>query len=397
MLVLIVQELGKAIVLPTINIADAQASLRHYSFYQFLAATTGGQFTTPTLLSIGLAPYMTGMILLQAVRLLDIDAINNMPKRVESTVQRLAMLVIGFLQALQLVYFIRKEILPGKMIAGMSVNFIVSVLLLVAGTMFVCWLADMNSEYGAGGLGFMLMPSLISATPRILMQGQGLGTPGMIFTPKLIAIIAVVCIIFVFTTVWINKAERRLVIKRPMISSDFESSNLPIRVLAAGSMPLMFSTSVFIIPRYLVAYGAKGSTIEFVEKYFSLDNIYGVTGYCLIVLLLGSAFAFMNVQPEQIAKSLKKSGDYIAGFIPGDVTRKYISHEVITVSFIGNVYLTVSCGLPLILGLYFDNVSNLSFLFSNVIIMVTILDNVVDQFRAMYSSQHYDLLHPTKR
>lgn len=396
-LIIIVQELGKRINLPTINPEMAQASLRHYSFFRFLASTTGGQFNVPALFSIGLGPYMTGMILLQAVRLLDIDAVNNMSKRTESTVQRITMLVIGILQSLQMVYLIKSDLLSSTKLFGISFSFVASVILLTGGTMFVSWLADMNSQYGAGGIGFLIIPGLISATPRLLTQGQGLGTAPTYLTPRLISIFIVVSLIFVFITVWIDKAERRIQVKRPMIDNEFDASNLPIRVLAAGSMPLMFSTSVFIIPRYLIAYGANGTVIKFVEKYFSLDNLWGVSIYCLIILLLGTAFAFMNVQPEQVAKSLKKNGDYLDNITPGDATSRYLSSKVLRVSQIGNVFMTISCGLPLVLGLYFDNISNLSFLFANLIILITIFDNVFDQFRAMYSNQHYDLLRPTRR
>lgn len=390
--IVIVFELGKHIILPMLDVQSARRVLKGYTFLQVFAATTGGQASTPTLFSVGLAPYMTGMILLQALKMLDFNFLKNMTPYQEGFLQRFVMLALATIQAIQLAFLLKSEFRRGPIVFGIDINILGAVIVLVAGAMWISWLADVNSEHGVGGLGILIIPSLISSTPQLLGQGEGLGTMPLILTKVTTAILIVVVLILIFLTVWINKAEERIPVKRPMVQNDYEESYLPIRVLTAGAMPLMFSTSVFMIPRYITAYGVNNHAIQFVNDYLSFDNWVGVLIYTIIVLGLSYAFGYMNFQPEELAKSLKKSGDYLENVVPGEETQKFLSRKMILVSTTGNLYLTFVCAAPLVVGLFVDGISNLSFVFSNLFILVTIMDNVFDQANALRYRDDYDLL-----
>ncbi|MCZ3394510.1 SecY family transport protein, partial [Enterococcus faecium] len=91
---------------------------------------------------------------------------------------------------------------------------------------------------------------MIDSIPRVLLYGQGLGSGAVFFTPKLWLVLIISVAVVVIFTIFINKAELRIPLQRPFVQNDFSESYLPIRVLVAGSMPFMFTTTVFMIPSY---------------------------------------------------------------------------------------------------------------------------------------------------
>ena len=112
MMILFVYALGQQIMLPGFDITLARKIMSHNSLLQMFGLTTGGQMNLPTLLSLGLGPYMTAMIVWQAIQSLDIRAINNMSVRQSGVLQRFVTLVLATLQGIVMVYYLQDAIKP---------------------------------------------------------------------------------------------------------------------------------------------------------------------------------------------------------------------------------------------------------------------------------------------
>lgn len=392
-LILFVMELGRQITLPELNQKAIESTLSTNSFLVALSTATGGQVNRLTLFSIGLGPYMTGMILFQALQMLDVEALKSLSQRQIGLVQRYIALFIAFIQSAQMVYLTRNSILKSSdSILGVNVNLIYVFLVLVTGAMIVSWLSDTIVDRGLGGSGILIFPGLINSLPRLLMRGQGMGSSNFELTAFNIVVLVISLVVVILASIFMNRAELRLPLQRPMIEGTFSESYLPIRVLTAGSMPFMFTTSVFMIPSYMASFGLNESVTQFINNYFAFDNPIGIVIYLGIIFLLSFAFAYMNFRPEDTVKTIKEGGDYFFGKAPGDETYRYVVHHMLLLSTISGIFFVIIIGLPLVIGLYVDGITNLAFVFSNVLILLTVMDNLSEQIRVMYLRTQYDLL-----
>ena len=388
-----IMELGREIALPGLDKEAVAATLRSTYFLQALSMATGGQVNQLTLFSVGLGPYMTGMILFQAIQMLDIGSLKNLSSRQIGFVQRFIALIIAIIQSIQMTILIKSHILKsGATFLGMNTNIIMLFMSLLTGAMIVSWLSDMTVVKGMGGSGILIFPGLVNSIPRLLGRGQGMGSGTFEFTATNLLIFAMALIVVTLLAIYMNRAELRLPLQRPMIDSDFSESYLPMRVLTSGSMPFMFATSVFMIPSYMLSFGVSGSTAHFIQKYFVFDNWVGIGIYCGVVFFLTYAFSFMNIQPEDRAKSLKESGDYFLGITPGDETYHFLEAHMLRLSTVAGIFFVIIIGVPLILGMYFEGIGNFAFVFSNVIILMSVMETLTDQVQVMYLRTRYNLL-----
>lgn len=391
---IILMELGRQIAIPGLNTDLSRKAMNGSALMRNISMLTGGQYKFPSLFSIGLGPYMTGMILFQAVQLINTSLIEKISEQKKGYIQRWITLLIAILQTIQFIFVIHDKItLTGFKVLGFDFNLIVSFVVLVAGAMMVAWMADMTTQYGVGGAGVIIMPGIITSMPMMVMRGPGLGTYQVkSFSTNLWIALGISVLVVFIATVFFNKAELRIPLQRPNIQNDFSQSYLPIRFLTSGTMPFMFTTTVFMIPSYIASFSPGSGFSEFTQSYINFNNPIGVAVYCGIVVFLSYAFSFMNLQTERQAENLKKSGDYIFGITPGRDTQKYLNYHVIRLSTAANGYFLTVIATPLIIGLYVPGVTNFTFAYSSILILVTIMDTTLDQLKTMYLRTQYDLL-----
>lgn len=199
---------------------------------------------------------------------------------------------------------------------------------------------------------------------------------------------------FIVIMTIINEAELRIPVERPMLENDLAKSYLPIRLLVAGSMPFMFSSSLFTLPTYFINQ-TLGATSDFqrgIIKWFSYNTPQSIFSYAMVMVFLGYAFGYMNMQPSKIAKSLKESGDYIIDQIPGEMTNRFLLRHFSLMSIWGNFILVVIAVVPLIIGLKYPPIANYSVMLGQVFILVTIMDTVSSQMRALWYKNRYQVI-----
>lgn len=387
-------ELGRQITIPALDSELSRKALNASPLLKNVTMLTGGQFRFPSLFSIGLGPYMTSMILFQAIQLINFDAMGKISEQKRGYIQRWITLGIAILQTLQYIFVVHKQIsLSGIKILGIDFNVVVSFVTLVAGAMLVAWMSDMTTKFGVGGVGVLIMPGIIINLPMMVFRGPGLGThPIKSFSPNLWVALIVSALIVFIATIFFNKAELRIPLQRPNVQNDFSESYLPIRFLTSGSMPFMFTTTVFMIPNYIANFSPNSAFSKFAKEYINFDNSIGIIIYCGVVVFLSYAFSFMNLQTERQAENLKKSGDYIFGVTPGKDTQRYLNKHVIRLSTAANGYFLMVVATPLIIGLYVPGVTNFTFAYASILILVTIMDTTLDQLKTMYLRTQYDLL-----
>ncbi|MBF0015058.1 accessory Sec system protein translocase subunit SecY2 [Enterococcus casseliflavus] len=385
---LFIVEIGKHIQVPFFiseKIPEESTSL----ILKFLATSTGGNFTVPTLFSLGMGPYMTALIIWTTISMIDTESIGNLSTKRIGYIQRSLTLLFAILQSCALVLKFRSSMIDQKAIGGSIVLlFLGAVLLLTAGGLFVAWLADINIDKGIGGQSLFIVPGLLMNIPAMLISGQ---TESVHLRQNFLIGLVMVTLVFIYLTLFLYNAEYRINIERTGIDSRFNNSYIPIRLLPAGAMPFMFAVTVFSMPQLLLLNEKWGDTgfSNFITTYFSFNNVRGVFTYGLILYVLGYGFSFINVRPYDIAKNLKETGDYILNVAPGKQTERYILKRLSTVALLGNSYLVIVSMIPLLIGLQNQIISNLAFYFGSIFMLIIILETITNEIRFLFSRHTY--------
>ncbi|MHC5268406.1 accessory Sec system protein translocase subunit SecY2 [Enterococcus sp. LJL98] len=389
-LFLFLLQIGKHIYVPGFfineNMLQDQSTLA-----RLLSSATGGQYGAPTLFSLGMSPYMTGLIIWSTITMIDIDAINNLSIKQRSFYQKLLTLIFTVLQAIGLVFRFKANISFEHLERFSQVQIMaLAVLIVTAGGMVLTWLADMNCEKGVGAQSVFIIPSLIANLPAMLVSGQSKEIP---FNGWTIGFIVGITLLFVVLTLYLYKAEYRLPIERTGIDSQFNQSYIPIRLLTAGAMPYMFATTIFSLPQLLLLNQSLSNTplSWFLTTFFSFNTVQGILTYGLIIFILAIGFSFVNIRPHDIAKNMKYSGDYILGVVPGDKTEKYVRDKLLLIASTGNLYLVVVSVIPLFVGLHVPFVSNLALFFGSTFMLIIILDNLYQELEFLYFNHLYSI------
>lgn len=394
-LILAVFVTGQTIPLPNLDVSTAQDAISHVTFLRLFANVTGSDFSNQTLFSVGMGPFMSAMIIWQAVQAVGDEAISHLSPHQISLGKYGITLVLAIAQSFQVVYLVRGSLdtfyFPGTQI---NIVFISTIIILVAGAMFVAWLANLNAAIGIGSSVALIIPGIVRGIPGNLINGFGdtEDVPLKITATTLTAAI-IIGAIFLVLSVITNAAELRLPIERPMLDQEHSDSYLPIKVLTSAGMPFMFSSSLFMLPRYFVnqTVGPTTPLQHAIVTWFSYRTPQGILVYALVLILLNYAFGYINLQPSRQAKTLRESDDYLIGVPAGDATEAVIMHHFNLLTFISNfLILLVGVG-PLIVGLWYPAAVNYSLYLGSVLILAGMVGGVADQIKGLINKNRYQI------
>lgn len=388
-MLLVVFQIGRHIDLPMFLSQEAKLDSAN-SVLKFLSTATGGNFSTITLFSLGMGPYMTALIIWTTISMIDEERVNNFSMKQIGYIQRGLTLIFTVIQSIALVLRFKTSIVTVAFFTSETTALLAGVLLLTTGGMFISWLADINIVKGIGGQSLFILPGLMANIPSMLISGQ---SGPISFTNQFIIILILITLLFIYLTMYLYHSEYRIVIERTGIDTISKHSYIPIRLLPAGAMPFMFAVTVFSMPQLLLLNEKWNDTwfSNFITTYFSFNSIQGIIMYGVVLYLLGWGFSFINIRPNDIAKNLKESGDYILNVPPGDQTERYIREKLTRISFVGNAYLVFISLIPMFIGLRSPFISNLAFYFGSLFMLIIILDTLVQEIRFVYSKKEYRL------
>ncbi|KRN27689.1 preprotein translocase subunit SecY [Lactobacillus selangorensis] len=381
LIVLLVMQLGQQIPIPMLGRTLTLNLLNSNPIVQVFTVATGAQYTKPTLFSIGMGPYMVTMILGSAVQALGVGKKWSM--RFRSYVQRTFTVIVATAQAYEMLLYLTsatKKTLPVSV-------WVSSIIVLVAGAMYVTWLADFNNVHGIGGLGIMIVPGILSGVIRMFSSTNGFTMNWQFYT-----LMAVITFVFTKVTVFLNRAELRIPIQQVLVDNDFADSYLPIKVLPGGAMPLMFSMFVFLLPETILGRSTNPTIQHLISTWFTYNTPQGIGVYCLVVIALNYLFSYLSLMPHNMAEDLQKSGNYIFGVLPGAQKEKFLSNRMDGMIFVSSLYAIFISATPLVIGLWFQPATIFSFYFTNVFMLIFVLDTVIIQFKAELKSSHYKLV-----
>lgn len=408
--VLVICRLGAHIPSPGIN-GDAlaeyfrQAQNTLLGLYDLFA---GGGLSNATILALGIMPYISASIIIQLLGTV-FPYIQKMQKEGEEGRKKInqwtryGTVGISFFQAAGVATWLASlETQVGgnvlSVVPDESIGFyVLTVSTLVAGTVFLMWLGEQITDKGIGnGISLIITINIIAAFPSAVLQEYSLMEAGS-GNNLIIQLVLIGILLFIIAGIaFVSQGTRKIpvqyakrVIGRKVYSG--QATYLPMKVNAAGVMPIIFAQSLMFIPSTIATF-MPGSVSDFVVAHFSIDSVL----YNLVFFVMVVAFTYFYTaivfNPVEVADNIKKQGGYIPGIRPGKKTSEFIDNILTRVTLPSAVFL----GFIAIIPFFVKNGSLASYGYASffggtsLIIIVQVALDTLQQIESHLVMRHYD-------
>ncbi len=228
---------------------------------------------------------------------------------------------------------------------------------LTGGTLFLMWMGEQITARGVGnGTSLIIFAGIVARLPAGIWRGLTLAQTGQI-SPLVLVGVAVLAAGVVFAIVFVERAQRRLLIQYPkrqvgnrMYGGD--SSFLPLKVNTAGVIPPIFASSLLLLPTTVMGFLANAHLPPWLGW---LPSAVGqlqhgqplfIVFYAALIIFFSFFYTSIQFNPEETAENLRKHGGFIPGVRPGKNTANYIDHVLTRLTVLGAAYITAVCIMP---------------------------------------------------
>jgi preprotein translocase subunit SecY len=266
---------------------------------------------------------------------------------------------------------------------------------LTGGTIFLMWLGEQITARGIGnGISLIIMAGIVAELPSAIAGMLELGRQGALSTPLILIVVAMAVVVIAFI-VFMERAQRRLLIqypKRQVGNRMFEgqSSHLPLKLNTSGVIPPIFASSLLLLPTTIAQFNAGQGPDWFVTITTQLGHGRPLFLILYIALIVFFAFFYTAIvfNPTETADNLKKHGGFIPGIRPGERTAEYIDYVLSRITVIGAAYLAVVCLIPELLISY----AAVPFYFggTSLLIVVSVTMDTVAQIQGYLLAHQYE-------
>ena len=286
----------------------------------------------------------------------------------------------------------------GSVVADPGLFFRIStVITLTGGTMFLMWLGEQITQRGIGnGTSLIIMSGIVAQLPSAIASTLELGRQGALSTGLILVVIVMAVAVITFI-VFMERAQRRLLIqypKRQVGNRMFEgqSSHLPLKLNTSGVIPPIFASSLLLLPTTLASFtAAQGQATGWLTT-ITTQLSHGRPLFLVLYVALIVFFAFFYTaiifNPTETADNLKKHGGFIPGIRPGERTAEYIDYVLSRITVIGAAYLAIVCLFPEMLISY----AAVPFYFggTSLLIVVSVTMDTVAQVQGYLLAHQYE-------
>ena len=358
---LIIYRLGCWLPLPGITSSWYSNEQQADTFLGLLSAITGGALANGAFLAIGLSPYINASIIVQLLtiaipKLEEWSKQGDDGRRKLAVVTRVMTLILAVAQAAGIVVSTARNSGIATEIFRVALPlWLVSIfvaVMLIGGSMFTMWLGERITDYGIGnGISLLIFVGILSTAGQSILAT-------IIAIPsrdtaiwELIGFLALVIVIFGFI-VFIDAAERRVPItyaKQIKGRKQYggQSTNIPIKINAAGVLPIIFATAIITFPQLIASIVAPNSAFYgwWMTWLGSGTPIYFVlTG--LLIRFFSYFYAQIQFNPEDVARNIQQYGGFIPGIRPGKPTSEYLARISKRLTLFGAIFLAIIAIVP---------------------------------------------------
>lgn len=404
LLLLIVFRLGAFIPVPNVDATALQQT--DNSFIGLLNVFGGGALANFSLFAMGIMPYITASIIVQLLQMDVVPKFTEWAKQGDVGRRKLAQftryftIILAFIQAIAMSFGFNR-MYDGTLIKAEGVStYVVIAIVLTAGTAFLLWLGEQITAKGVGnGISIIIFAGIVAGIPNAVNQlyatqiqdaGDALFIKLLVVFLLLLAILAVIVGI-----IYVQEALRKIPIQyakrvtgRGQTAAG-QQTHLPLKLNAAGVIPVIFAAAFFMTPQSLAAFFDTNKVTTAIQNIFDYTQPLGMVLYIALIIAFTYFYAFIQVNPENMAENLKKQGAYIPGIRPGKNTQDYLTSTLYRLTFVGSLFLAVVAIMPVFFISFAKLPSSLQIGGTSLIIVVGVALETMKQLESQLVKRHY--------
>lgn len=361
---------------------------------------TGGALSHFSVFSLGIMPYITASIIIQLMQGV-IPAVGRWAKEGESgrkkitQVTRFMTLGLGLINAIGYLFLFKSSAYGVVFSSELPeiVTDIVVVFTLVAGTAFIMWMGELITQRGIGnGMSLIIFTSIISRVPSAIFSSVNLQSDmGMgIAVTILIVLVVLLCIPAI---IFVERAQRRIPVNyakrvqgRRMMGG--QTTYIPLKVNAAGVIPIIFASCLIYFPAQLAALFNIGWLTAAADAMSSGWINWILT--LVLVVFFAYFYTSMVFNPEETSDNLRKQGGFIPGVRPGSATTDYIKRVINRVTLPGGLFIALIAVVPSILFYFTGNQLIQAFGGTSILIMIGVALDTMSKIESQLKMHNYD-------
>lgn len=404
---LLVYRFGSFIPLPGIdpNQLTALHNQTSEGLLGLLNAFTGGAFAKASILALGIMPYISASIVIQLMGMA-VPYLAKLQKDGESGRKKISQITrwltigITMIQAPSYITNLKAQLPPQAFLLSDELFWSSAIVILVAGTIFTMWLGEKITDKGIGnGISLIIMIGIMARFPQSIVQE---------FTAKetqggfmVLLIEAVVWMFVILLSILLVQGTRRVPVqyaKRAVAGSKFNMGDvagarqyIPLKVNAAGVMPIIFAQAIMFIPVSLFGLVKSDSMQGLVTIFSNINGLWYNLVFALLIIVFTYFYTAITVPTNQMADDIKRNGGFIPGVKPGKDTAEYLDVVMSRITFPGSLFLALLAVLPAIVSQ--ANVTQSFALFfggTSLLIMVGVVLDTLQQVNSHLLNRHYD-------
>lgn len=408
--IITIYRIGVFIPAPSVDYGNVQMCLAQGDtsggLYSFVNMFSGGALLQVSIFALGIMPYITAAIITQLLRVV-IPAFERLQKEGPEGQARLTQytryLTVGLalLNATTIATLARSGALLNCNQSLLNSDSIWATLLLVMtlamGAIVIMWMGEQITERGIGnGMSLMIFVSIAAGFPA------GLGAIWQTQGWRTFALVMVIGIAVMMLIVFVEDSQRRVPVQyaRRQIGRRTVGSTttyIPIKVNMAGVIPVIFASSILMLPQILIQFNmpTDGSEpagwVVFMQQYFGSGShpVYMAT-FFLMTIFFTYFYVTITFNPQDVSDNMKRQGGFIPGVRAGRPTVQYLEYVISRVTFVGALYLGMIAMLPLIAFVLIGADENFPFGGTSILIMVGVALNTIKQIDAQMEQRHYE-------
>lgn len=405
-LLILVYRVGCYVVLPGIdpNQLAAMKSFTSGGLMQLLDMFSGGAFSQASIFALGIMPYITASIVIQLLGMV-LPQFQKLQREGESghmkinQYTRYLTVLILLLQAPAYLFNLEYQVnsaAHGTM-ALTWLDKIYMTVILAAGSMFIMWLGERITDKGVGnGISFIILIGIIARLPGAFIE-EFMGRISSAQGGLVMLVIEIVLLFAVILgAVLLVQGTRKVPVqyaKRIVGNKQYGGARqyIPLKVNAAGVMPIIFAQAIMFIPLTLAGFGSRGEASSIVKALTDMEGFWYNFIYFLMIVAFTYFYTAITVRPTQMSEDMKRNNGFIPGVKPGKKTADYLDSIMSRITLPGSIFLGIVAIMPA-----FARICGVTHSFAqffggtSLLIMVGVVLDTLQQIESHLLMHHYD-------
>lgn len=390
----VVFRLGVHIPVPGVDASVIENIFQSGNLFGFLDLFSGGALSKFSIFAMSITPFINAQIIMQMLVAV-IPSLEELRKDGQEgfkqiqKITRYFTIFLAFVQAFGISYGLRAN---GALVDNSWFFLFFVCVVLTAGTCLLMWIGEKITEHGIGnGISLIIFCGIVARFPEALqtiVQYLEVGT----ITPLQALLFAAIALAMIVVVIEVNEGQRRIpvqyakrVIGRKMYGG--HSTFLPLKVNQAGVIPIIFASSILMLPVTLAQFIHVG-WVQALAKFFGWGTWANTCLYAILIVIFTYFYTAITVNVTELAGNMKKYGGFIPGIRPGEPTMRYVDKVLTRITLTGSVFLAFIAILPNFIG-SITNIQGVYFGGTALLIIVGVALDTMRQAQSLMVTRNY--------